>query len=86
MASYGLKLPHNVSSVREADLEKLGEVLYHAFHDDPLTLYVFLGSESRPGHPKLAEGPSIMRYIAEATFKAGALILQAEDWTSVAIW
>lgn len=62
------------------------DVMYGAFQDDPLTLYVLLDKESRPDHPKLAQGPDMMQFLMETMFDAGAVMLQSCDWAAVAIW
>ena len=72
------------------EVVRFAQVLCSAFSNDPLNRYLFLGRESRPDHPKLADdAEEKLEYWLPGTrkrFEKGSVLVQSSNWAAVALW
>ncbi|EXJ80278.1 hypothetical protein A1O1_08420 [Capronia coronata CBS 617.96] len=75
--------------IEEGEIIKFTSVIAAAFADDALNRYIFLGRESRPGHPKLSQPELRLQYWLphiRSRLEGGGILLQTHDWAAVALW
>ncbi|KIW54536.1 hypothetical protein, variant [Exophiala xenobiotica] len=72
------------------EVVRFAQVLCSAFSNDALNRYLFLGRESRPDHPKLADdADEKLEYWLPGTrkrFEKGSVLVQSSNWAAVALW
>lgn len=81
--------PDAVQVKDEADVLKFAQVIAAAFSNDALNRYIYLGRESRPDHPKLAQPELRVQYwlpLIRSRLEAGGILLQIYDYSAVALW
>ncbi|OQU97070.1 hypothetical protein CLAIMM_03072 [Cladophialophora immunda] len=73
----------------EDGLHKFAHVIAAAFSNDALNRYLFLGRESQPDHPKLANFDHRVQYWLphiKTRFENGGILIQTFEWAGVALW
>ncbi|KAH0836125.1 hypothetical protein AYO21_02765 [Fonsecaea monophora] len=73
----------------EEDVHKFAQVIAAGFANDALNRYLFLGRDSRPDHPKLADFNNRVQHwlpLIKARFENGGILVHTFDWAGVALW